>query len=197
MKGLLTKDFLVIAKQLKLYLLIIPVMAIAGGASLASIAVLLGAVLPMTAMAYDEQSKWNEYAVMMPYSKKDIVFSKYLLGYIGMTGAAALFVMVQCIITIIQSGNLGENLYMIFFSVLSGLLLIAVNTPILFKFGSQKGRFVFIAFLGLTAAVGTLIKDIFPEIPSNLSNLIPTLALVTALILNVASVSISLHIKHE
>ena len=51
-------------------LILIPIMAITGGVSMASIAILLGAMLPMTAMAYDEQSKWNDLAVLMPYSKK-------------------------------------------------------------------------------------------------------------------------------
>jgi ABC-2 type transport system permease protein len=80
MRGLLLKDFLVVTKQLKLFLIIIPVMAMVGGGSMASMAILMGSVLPMTAIAYDERSKWNEIAVMMPYSKKEIVLSKYLLG---------------------------------------------------------------------------------------------------------------------
>ncbi len=195
MKGLLMKDFFVIAKQMKLYLLLIPVMAIMGGASLASIAILLGAVLPMTAIAYDEQAKWNELAVMMPYSKKSIVLSKYVLGYLCMAGTAVLFVIAQLITAAILHRNPSENLYMISFSILSGLFLIAVNTPIMFKFGSQKGRFVFIAFMGLAVAVGTIFRDVMPEISVSLVNLIPVLAFVAALILNVVSVFISLCIK--
>ncbi len=197
MKGLLMKDFFVITKQMKLYLLLIPVMAIMGGASLASIAILLGAVLPMTAIAYDEQAKWNELAVMMPYSKKSIVLSKYVLGYLCMAGAAVLFVIAQLITAAILHRNPSENLYMISFSILSGLFLIAVNTPIMFKFGSQKGRFVFIAFMGLAVAVGTIFRDVMPEISVSLVNLIPVLAFVAALILNVVSVFVSLRIKQS
>ncbi len=197
MKGLLLKDFLVITKQMKLFLLVIPVMAIIGGSSMASIAILLGAVLPMTALAYDEQSKWNELAVMMPYSKKDIVISKYLLGYLCMAGAAILFVAAQLIMTALGQGNLGANLFMLYFSILSGLFLIAINTPILFKFGTQKGRFVFIFFMGFAAAAGSILRDSHAGIPLPLAQMLPILFLVLAVVLNVVSVAIALHIKHS
>lgn len=195
MKGLLTKDFLVLAKQFKLFLLIIPVMALVGGASIASIAILLGAALPMTALAYDEQSKWKDLAIMMPYSKKDLILSKYLLGYAGMAGTAILFLVAQLVLAAVRPGNTHEDFMMIYFSMLSGLFLIAVNTPILFKFGTQKGRFVFIAFMGLTAAGGSILKDLYAAILPNLTKQLPMLLLVLAVILNVVSVQISLHIK--
>lgn len=195
MKGLLLKDFLVITKQLKLFLLIIPVMAITGGASMASIAILLGAVLPMTAIAYDEQSKWNELAAMMPYSRKDLVISKYLLGYLCMAGAAIVFVTAQLIITIARNGNMGENLVMLYFSILSGLLLIAVNTPIMFRFGTQKGRLVFIAFMAFAGAGGAIIKEQYLKISLVLASHLPMVLFLVALILNVVSVIISLRIK--
>ena len=57
MKGLLLKAFLVLVKQMKFLLILIPIIAITGGSSMASIAILVGAMLPMTAMAYDEQSE--------------------------------------------------------------------------------------------------------------------------------------------
>ncbi len=195
MKGLLIKDFFVIGKQLKFSLVVIPIMAIIGDPSLASIAILFGAMLPMTAMAYDEQSKWNELAMMMPYSKMNIVLSKYLLGYICMAGTTALFLVVKCISTLITSGDLTQNLYLIFIAVLSGLFFIAVNVPVLFKYGTQKGRFIFILFVGISVAVGVIVKNIFPEISTTLINSVPLLALAVALILNVVSVFISMRIK--
>lgn len=196
MKALMMKDFLVIIKQLKLFLLIIPIMAIIGGASIVPIAILLGAAIPMTAIAYDEQSKWNELAVMMPYTKKNIVLSKYLLGYLCIAGAAILFIIVQLITAISGYGNMGQTLFMLYFSILSGLFLIAVNTPIMFKFGTQKGRFVFIVFMGLIAAGGSIINNLYTEIPPNLAESFPMLLFVLAVMINVASVRISLQIKH-
>lgn len=45
MNGLLLKNFLVIRKQLKLFLIIIPIITIFGGVSMASIAILMGEML--------------------------------------------------------------------------------------------------------------------------------------------------------
>lgn len=197
MKGLLIKDFLVIAKQLKLFLLIIPIMALSAGSSLVSIAILLGAVLPMTAIAYDEQANWDELAAMMPYSKKDLVLSKYLLGYLCMAGAAALFILAQCVLAVVKPGTVGSSLLMLQFAISSGLLLIAVNTPILFKFGAEKGRFVFIAFLALTCAAATIFNHLHTETPLYLTKLFPTILLVLALLGNVVSVLFSMYLKRS
>ena len=51
MKGLLIKDFMVIVKQLKLFIIVIPLMALAGGTTAAPMAVLFGSMLPITAIA--------------------------------------------------------------------------------------------------------------------------------------------------
>ncbi|MDD2504304.1 MAG: ABC-2 transporter permease, partial [Clostridia bacterium] len=134
MKGLLLKDCYTITKQLKIFLIVIPVMAVAGGFSMSAFAVLLGAALPMTAIAYDERSKWNELAAMMPYSKGNLVFSKYLLGYLCMLGAAILVVIGQLLIKALGIVQTDISINMLVFAIVSGLVLIAINTPILFKF---------------------------------------------------------------
>lgn len=72
---------------------------------------------------------------------------------------------------------------------------ITLEDIILFRFGAQKGRFIFIAFIGISVAAGTIIKDITPEIPVNIVNLLPVLTIITVLIHNIISVFISLHIK--
>lgn len=197
MKGLLLKDFLVLTKQMKLFLILIPVMAIAGGAPMASIAILIGAVLPMTAMAYDEQSKWNDLAVMMPYSRKNIILSKYVLGYLCMTGAAVLFVAVKMILSASQHKTLGESLYVVMFAIVSGLLLIAINTPISFKYGVQKGRFVFFIFMGVSVALGSMIRDQIPSIPEKMISLLPAITVLSVLVINVFSILVSFRIKHR
>ena len=196
MKGLLIKDFLVLTKQMKLFLIIIPFIAITGGTSIASIGILLGAMLPMTAMAYDEQSKWNNLAIMMPYSRKDIILSKYVLGYLGMGCTFILFLLAQIIINTIHPINIDEIIYMILFTIISGLLFISINIPIAFKYGTQKGRIVFIIFIGVISAAGTIFIDIIPTIPENIISVFPTIGIIIGLLLNVISIFLSLHINN-
>lgn len=197
MKGLLLKDFLVLTKQLKIFLIVIPVMALTGGTSMSTLAVLLGAVLPMTAIAYDERSKWTELAVMMPYSKKDLVINKYLLGYVCMFGAAVLVILGKLLIKISGNQHIDGSFNMLLFAILGGLIFIAINTPILFKFGSEKGRFVFIIAIALIGASGPLLNSIDSDILLNISSISPLFLLVIALVMNYISIMISVRIKSK
>lgn len=195
MKGLLIKDFLVLVKQMKLILIIIPLMAVTGNISIASIAILIGAMLPMTAMAYDEQSKWNELAVMMPYSRKEMILSKYIIGYLSIIGTAILFTAAKFIMSVVQPEHVHTNSTMILFSIFCGLLFLAINTPIMFRFGVQKGRIIYIIFITLSAVAGSLLKEILPGISLNTLHLLPFTAILTALILNLISIFISFRIN--
>mgnify|MGYP003605913072 FL=1 len=195
MKSLLLKDFYVITKQLKIFLIIIPVIALTTGEAMSTFSILLGAVLPMTAIAYDERSKWNELAAMMPYSKFDLIFSKYLLGYLCMFGAALLVFIGQ----IIGKNNgivvIDDDINVLLFAVMGGLIFIAINTPILFKFGSEKGRFVFIITMALVGASGPILQKVDSRIILKIFNLSPVILLAFVVILNVMSLMISINIK--
>lgn len=197
MKGLLLKDCYTITKQLKIFLFVIPVIALTGGLSMSAMAVLLGSVLPMTAIAYDERSKWNELAAMMPFSKWDLVFSKYLLGYLCMSGSAILVVIGQFLIRTTGIVQIENSLNILLFAIVSGLVFIAVNTPILFKFGSEKGRFVFIIAMALIGAGGSIVKNIGTNMQGIIGDISPVFLLVIAIILNVISIMISINIKTE
>ena len=197
MKSLLLKDFYVITKQLKIFLIIIPVIALTTGEAMSTFSILLGAALPMTAIAYDERSKWNELAAMMPYSKFDLIFSKYLLGYICMFGAALLVFIGQ----IIGKNNgivvIDDDINVLLFAVMGGLIFIAINTPILFKFGSEKGRFVFIITMALVGASGPILQKVDSRIILKIFNLSPVILLAFVVILNVMSLMISMNIKKD
>ena len=197
MKSLLLKDFYVITKQLKIFLIIIPVIALTTGEAMSTFSILLGAVLPMTAIAYDERSKWNELAAMMPYSKFDLIFSKYLLGYLCMFGAALLVFIGQ----IIGKNNgivvIDDDINVLLFAVMGGLIFIAINTPILFKFGSEKGRFVFIITMALVGASGPILQKVDSRIILKILNLSPVILLAFVVILNVMSLMISMNIKKD
>lgn len=197
MKSLLLKDFYVITKQLKIFLIIIPVIALTTGEAMSTFSILLGAVLPMTAIAYDERSKWNELAAMMPYSKFDLIFSKYLLGYLCMFGAALLVFIGQ----IIGKNNgivvIDDDINVLLFAVMGGLIFIAINTPILFKFGSEKGRLVFIITMALVGASGPILQKVDSRIILKIFNLSPVILLAFVVILNVMSLMISMNIKKD
>ncbi|MBG9982952.1 ABC-2 transporter permease [Aerococcaceae bacterium DSM 111020] len=197
MKSLLLKDFYVLTKQLKIFLVIIPVIALTAGEAMSTFSILLGAVLPMIAIAYDERSKWNELAAMMPYSKFDLIFSKYLLGYLCMFGAALLVLIGQIIGKNIDIVGIDGDINVLLFAVMGGLIFIAINTPILFKYGSEKGRFVFIITMALVGASGSILQKVDSRIILKILNLSPVILLVFVVILNVMSLMISMNIKKD
>lgn len=195
MKGLLLKDIYVVTKQLTIFLIAIPILGLTGGSTMSTFAILLGSVLPMTAIAYDERSKWNELAVMMPYSKKDLIINKYLLGYLCMLGASTLVVIGQLIASFINKKPFSDSFNMLMLAICGGLLFIAINTPILFKFGSEKGRFVFIIAMALIGAGGPILANIDPQLLLPILNVSPVVFLFAAIILNAVSIIVSLKIK--
>ena len=81
MKALLLKDWYVLRKQAWAYLIIVLVWGAIPSEVLNLLAVVYGAMIPYTAMAYDQRSRWDRFARMLPYSHRTIVLSRYTLGW--------------------------------------------------------------------------------------------------------------------
>ena len=59
MRGLIMKDMLTIAKQAKAFLILILFFAVIPSFSGSSFAMLYAAMMPISALAYDENCKWD------------------------------------------------------------------------------------------------------------------------------------------
>ena len=90
MKALLLKDWYVLRKQVWSYLLIVLVWGLIPSITLNLLAVVYGAMIPYTAMAYDQRSRWDRFARMLPYSDRTVVLSRYALGWISLSVGAHL-----------------------------------------------------------------------------------------------------------
>ena len=88
MKALLMKDCCVLWRRMRTFLLLVLVFSAIPGVFQNTFAITYAAMLPYAVFSVDETSKWDTLASMMPYSVKDTVLSKYLLG--GITLMAAL-----------------------------------------------------------------------------------------------------------
>ena len=146
MRGLIMKDMLTIAKQAKAFLILILFFAVIPSFSGSSFAMLYAAMMPISALAYDENCKWDQLAAMMPYS----VLSKYLFGYIcllatGALSAASLYVTAAVKGTAVS----GEDIAQIAVMACFALIFLAVNLPCMFRLGVEKGRLLFMAMIGI------------------------------------------------
>lgn len=189
MRSLLLKDWLVLSRQMRILLVVIVVFAAIPNDFLSSYAIVYAAMLPVSAAAYDEQSKWNVRAGMMPYSGFSIVFEKYILGYIASAGTMLISLLVGAVMSTLTGGRL-TGIYLL---TLCSLLLVAVSLPLIFRFGVEKARVLIIILVCITAVAGGNASDaacsVFSRLPS-----VPTLLAVAAVVAQPLSVYLSLRI---
>lgn len=168
MKGILLKDLYVYLKggRYLVFLSLLYCIMAAGGSNtfFLSCGVLFLAMTPITVMGYDERSKWDQYAVMLPYSRQNLVLSKYLLAFIGIM--IALLVYVGASFLFLLAGreiSMAGVFQMVSINLCGALFYVSINLPIMFRFGVERGR---IGFLALTAllvggivALGVIASD--------------------------------------
>ena len=90
--GLMLKDFYELISAGKTLLVILVLYLTVGQiffTSIADVGMLICAMLPVNTIGYDERSGWNRYVLSFPVSRKEIVVSKYILGYLLLAAAFA------------------------------------------------------------------------------------------------------------
>ena len=169
MTGLILKDFLVMKKTLRYYVFLMAVysfFAFTGTFTysiIAGFAVMLGAMGPMSAFAYDEQARWDKFAGASPVGRKGVVTARYLFALIllGVGGIAAALVS----LAVVRFGKVAvavwwEPLAVSALVCLAGVLLDSIILPVIFKFGSEKSRvismIIFVATFGGMALLSWL-----------------------------------------
>ena len=149
MKALLKKDIFCVLKTMKVFLLVIVLLAFIPGFSACSFALIYAAMLPLTALAYDERCKWDVLAATMPYSPRQIVLSKYALGILGVLASLILTLAAQALINPSQFD--GETAVMLLSTACAGILMLLLSLPLAFRFGVEKGRLFLMALLSCSA----------------------------------------------
>lgn len=162
MKALLLKDFYMMKKYCRSYLL---VMIIFAGLSVfdptwrmssLSLLCLMAAMMPVTLQAYDERSHWNEYCAALPYGKWDVVSSKYVLCLINQLAVTAVF----AVLWLISGGNdIGE----FFMTASVGFCCSCFSSAVVFPFvlwlGVEKGRVLYYVFIVIGFGASGLLKS--------------------------------------
>lgn len=162
MKGLLLKELYMTAKYCRPFLLIVVVflaVSFFGDDNIFFILypVLISSMIPVTLMSYDEHDKWTLYSATLPYTRSQLVSSKYLIGLIF--GAAAYVISIAAIIVRMQLNgyfSLDALLGMAVILLALGMLAPTLLLPLVFKFGTEKGRIAFYVMIGLMTAAGTI-----------------------------------------
>lgn len=154
MKGLLLKDWYMMVKYCKAWMLILAVMM---GASAFSekpmlflmYPVMLAGLTAVTLIAYDERSGWTTLSRAMPYSKAQLVSVKYIVTLLLLAMAAVLAVVVQLVRAGTGAGNASSMGGILGMLLSAGLVTPAVLLPLVFRFGVEKARILYGIVLGL------------------------------------------------
>ncbi len=196
MKGLLIKDWKTLLKQMKVMLVIVVVFACIPGTYMAAFALFYAAMLPITALAYDERAKWDELAAMMPYTVKSIVGSKYVLGLTLVLPVLALSMLSRLIVH--SAPIVSEDTMSLLITACLSLILMAIDLPFMFHFGVEKGRLIYIlltcAFVLAGVNYAGKLTDMVSSFETAMVTTVPLLLLVAAAVALLISYAISVQI---
>ncbi len=110
---------------------------------------LLG-MMPMTLLAYDQTSKFNEYSAALPATKEQLVGCKYIVGLCGMALAellsmAALAAAQLLWGTVSVQITVATLIQVAMLTLLDNIILL----PLFYRFGYEKAKYVYYLSIGM------------------------------------------------
>ena len=200
MKALILKDYYVLKRQFLFFAAICLIFYLTPRMNF--IAALYAALLPASAFAYDDRSRWGELAAMLPYSDSQIVLSRYILGWLSalifsVVGTAGMFFLRTAdFLHQIESQPANPTSFVIAFCLSASFL--ALSLPLYFRFDAEKSRVIRMFLIALVCGVigglyGLLGIASVGGPGTDADFLInPLFALLTAVILNAVSIPLSI-----
>lgn len=162
MKGLLLRDFYVLKRSALSLVMICVVYAILAAVQKNNsffvwFLGLLAGMTPMTVIGLDERSKWEVLAGTMPYTRTEIVISKYLLSLISLCFAIILFTASSMLMMSYKGGiEFDTVIFNILLMSFVGILFSAVEFPFVFWLGATKGRIVVVVLAMVISMLGSV-----------------------------------------
>lgn len=166
MKGLLLKDWYMMKKYCRAYLLIAAVfitVSLFGDDNLFFVfyPCLLCGIIPVNLLGYDERSRWMQYSATLPYTRTQIVSSKYLIGLLAQVAMMTVTGIVQCIkLSISGSFVLHEFAVMMLLLLTISTFTSSICLPFVFKLGVEKGRMAYYVMVGFVCCAGMLASNL-------------------------------------
>ena len=164
MKGLLLKDWYMMKKYCRMYLVIA---ALFIAASLASdnnlffvfYPCLLCGMIPVNLLGYDERSRWMQYSGTLPYTKAQIVSAKYLIGLFAQIAMLAVTGLVQAIKMSINGSFVSNDFAVLMLLILTtATFTSSISLPFILKLGVEKGRIAYYVMVGFAIVASTFFQ---------------------------------------
>ncbi len=177
MKGLLLKDFYVTMQSCKMYFIVVFMFVLmsfllngsfSDGYMFLMLPVIMFGALPISLLGFDEKFKWTKYSKALPYSPAQIVSAKYLFGFIFQVLMALVVLLALMIrVEIIGGETLSQSAGVLGRVFTLSLIIPAVGLPFCFKFGTERGRVI---YMGLVFGAGLAFSVSFDKLAGIISS---------------------------
>lgn len=168
MTGLVVKDFLYLRKVAGAYLSIVVIYAVLCFTNIfepsfmAGFLAIMVSMLPFSIFAYDSAAKWDSYGLALPVSRSRTVAARYVTVLLLMAVSLALVMAVGVVMAAVgKMPGWGEFLASAAACMVFSLLINAIMLPLLYKFGSEKARFMLFGVMGIIMLGGFLFLSVF------------------------------------
>ena len=199
MKGLLLKDWYMMRKYCRYYLVLAIGFLILSFMDKSNMffvfyPCLFCGMVPVNLLAYDERSRWLQYSGTLPYTRAQIVSGKYLIGLFTQTAMLFLTGIAQGIRMGMDSGYQSTDVLVILLLLLiASTVTSSVTLPFMFKLGVERGRAAYYVMIGLICGISTLMTGLFRE-PLRME-IRPNLLLVLLAVAGVGIYALSWHLS--
>ena len=122
--------------------------------------VLLGGVLPVTLLSYDERFGWNRYCDALPITRRQVVDERYLMSLLSFLALYVLTLLVQALV-LLPKGRGEDLLELAGLLPCLGLVAPALMLPITLRWGVEKGRILYYFIIGVIVAAGLVFSSDF------------------------------------
>lgn len=207
MKGLLLKEFLMLKKgaaTLLIFLGCFGLIGPSGNPTMLLMIPLFSAILLYGHINYDEQSKWQQYSIALPYGRKMIVSAKYAAMAIGAVVSTVLVVLLHGVTVAIGKAefSLKDLVGHLVLSLAIGIIYPTFFLPLAYKFNSEKGRTIMLFLNGASGAIAVFLLSAIEATGilaklSNYTNILPYIAVAAVLVLFALSWIISVKIYEK
>ena len=114
----------------------------------------MGSLLAMTSISYDEYEDGMQFLFTLPVTRRDYVWEKYLFAGILLCISLGISMTVGVIVGMSRNGKIIWNdlLGSVAGGITAGVLLVAIAAPVFLKYGAEKGRIVLAIVIAVVIA---------------------------------------------
>ena len=162
MLGLIRKDLLLLSRSLRIFAVVAVIFAAMAllqqdnegvGSAIGAYLFIMVVIMQVYTVSADEQSRWLRMEKSLPLGPRQVVLSKYLVSLLCILVGMAVYLLLG--VRELAQGGEGAFLILTMGGALlcAGVFLTAVQIPLLYRFGSNASRFVFLGLLLAAMAV--------------------------------------------